>query len=115
MTAMTSPEKQPAKTRCTAQVSQGWSGFAACGKPVKRDGMCGVHANAMDKRKAGKDAAVVRQRAMDETQLVAQAVSEITGLTITPRRDRDRPELVTVDVHELYAYVLEQELKRTTT
>jgi hypothetical protein len=40
---------------CTEQVWRGsdWTGrWEACGRPVKRDGRCGVHANAHDRREA---------------------------------------------------------------
>lgn len=40
------------QTTCPEVIMRDWSS-SVCGKPVKRDGLCGVHANAKDKRAAG--------------------------------------------------------------
>ena len=65
----------------------GW-GFHShvCGRPVKRDGLCGMHAAAKERRERGDAArleeARARQNARTERDQVAAALSRATGLLI---------------------------------
>ena len=62
--------------RCSSWVSSDYSGHK-CGAPVKRDGMCGVHARAADRRRAGYE----RRRAEHEA-------SEATRSNVAAELDR---------------------------
>jgi hypothetical protein len=69
---------------CTEMVTRGgnWRPIReACGRPAKRDGRCGVHANRHDRREAEK----TRSREARETREAAAALAAaLTAATAIP-------------------------------
>lgn len=70
--------------KCPEMVSQGmWDGVAPCGRPVKRDGLCGIHARAKEQREAKADKG--REEAA-EARMMKDLLTKLAG--VAPHMDR---------------------------
>lgn len=57
---------------------------STCGRPIKRDGLCGIHAAAIDKMKANDKKHAEERKASGERQSAAQAVLDELGVEGAP-------------------------------
>lgn len=65
-------------TTCPERISNGmWSGYRTCGRPVKMNGLCGLHASARERAKKKSNE---REQRVAEGVEVADALGERTGL-----------------------------------
>lgn len=74
--------------KCPVNVSdsaRGWHPFP-CNRPIKRDGMCGIHAAAVDRRQANATARAERTKARDAALAMANVhareIGQILGVPI---------------------------------
>jgi len=58
------------------------TGFSShpCGRPIKRDGLCGIHAAAIDKMKANDKKHAEKRNASDNARLGAEAALRDIGV-----------------------------------
>jgi hypothetical protein len=75
--------------QCQEQVSDGgrWPSFHTCGRPIKRDGLCGLHAAAKD-RAAQRDRDMAAKRD-GQKRAKASAEAALTELGVKGRAAYD--------------------------
>lgn len=61
--------------KCPVIVSDGWKSHA-CLRPIKRNGLCGIHASHEDRRLARQQEAEQRRK--------AARLSKLLGISVTP-------------------------------
>ena len=73
--------------------SGGWGSSHKCGRPVKRDGLCGLHASAKERRERNdaerRDRERERRDVRAERGQIAAAISRATGLLVEAAYSED--------------------------
>ena len=70
---------------CKERVNRGdsrWSNFAECGRAVKKDGLCGIHLAARDRRAKKDESQREKERRGDQLRREANALSDHLGIAI---------------------------------
>lgn len=87
---------------CQEHVARGWRGEPKCGKPVKRNGYCGTHANMHEKHDAERHHREVKDAARKLNRERAEALTEVLGISITSSySDYSRVTIATADLEAL--------------
>lgn len=63
-----------------------WAGFDShpCGRSIKRDGLCGIHAAADDRMRASEKKSAEKRAASDDRQAAAQSALNELGIEGSP-------------------------------